>query len=83
MRAVAEHLRKTEADGLGQLFDVWANSAGFTSLRRPGVRFEWCTEDGEALVFNCVFCNWNAYDPYKAMDLFPADEATFAWLNRR
>ena len=83
VRAVAEHLRKTEADGLGQLFDVWANSAGFTSLRRPGVRFEWCTEDGEALVFNCVFCNWNAYDPYKAMDLFPADEATFAWLNRR
>jgi transcriptional regulator with XRE-family HTH domain len=82
VRAVAEHLRKTDPDGLGQLLDVWSNSEGFDSLRRPAVRFEWQTEAGEALVFNCVFGNWNAYDPYKAMDLFPADEATFAWLNQ-
>lgn len=83
VRAVAEHLRKTEADGLGQLFDVWSNSPGFDSLRRPAVRFEWRTGEGEDLVFNCVFGTWNAYDPYKVMDLFPADEATFAWLERR
>ncbi|MEO6043590.1 MAG: helix-turn-helix transcriptional regulator [Tepidiformaceae bacterium] len=82
VRAVAEHLRKTEADGLGQLFDVWSNSPGFSSLRRPAVRFEWRTEEGEDLVFNCVFGTWNAYDPYKVMDLFPADEATFGWLER-
>ena len=82
VRAVAEHLRKTEADGLGQLFDVWSNSPGFSSLRRPAVRFEWRTGEGEDLVFNCVFGTWNAYDPYKVMDLFPADEATFGWLNR-
>ena len=82
VRAVAEHLRKTEADGLGQLFDVWSNSPGFNSLRRPAVRFEWRTEEGEDLVFNCVFGTWNAYDPYKVMDLFPANEATFGWLNR-
>lgn len=82
VRAVAEHVRKTDPEGLGQLLDVWSNSPGFDSLRRPSVRFEWRTEEGDDLVFNCVFGNWNAYDPYKAMDLFPADEATFAWLGR-
>ena len=82
VRAVAAHLRRTETEGLGQLFDVWANSEGFDSLRRPAVRLEWTTEAGEDLAFNCVFWNWNAYDPYKAMNLFPADEATFAWLGR-
>ncbi len=82
IRAVAEHLRGSEAEGLGQLFDVWANSPGFDSLRRPGVRLEWRTGEGEDLAFNMVFCSWNAYDPYKAMDLFPADEATFGWLGR-
>jgi transcriptional regulator with XRE-family HTH domain len=82
IRAVAESLRKTEAEGLARLFDVWANSEGFDSLRRPAVRFEWTTEAGEELAFNCVFTTWNAYDPYRAMQLFPADEATFAWLGR-
>ena len=79
---MAEHVRKTDAEGLSELLDVWSNSPGFDSLRRPSVRFEWRTEEGDDLVFNCVFGNWNAYDPYKAMDLFPADEATFAWLGR-
>ncbi len=82
VRAVAEYLRKSEPDGLAQLFDVWSNSAGFDSLRRPAVRFEWRTENGDELTFNCVFSGWNALDPYKAMDLFPADAATFAWLER-
>jgi hypothetical protein len=82
VRTVAEHLRKTDPEGLRQLLDVWSNSEGFDNLRRLGVRFEWRTEQGDDLAFNCVFCSWNAYDPYKAMDLFPADEATFAWLNR-
>ena len=82
LRAVAEHLRRTEAGGLAALFDIWEHSEGFDSLRRTAVRLEWTTEAGDELAFNTVFSNWNAYDPYKAMDLFPADEATFAWLNR-
>lgn len=82
VRAVAEHVRKTDREGLEQLLDVWENSEGFDSLRRAAVRFEWTTDQGDALAFNCVFSNWNAYDPYKAMDLFPADEPTFAWLAR-
>ena len=82
VRAVAEYLRRTDAEGLGALFDVWANSPGFDSLRRPAVRFEWRTEVGENLAFNCVFGTWNAYDPYKVMDLFPADAATFGWLGQ-
>ncbi len=40
------------------------------------------TENDEELSFNCVFSNWNAYDPLKAMDLFPANATTFAWLAR-
>jgi transcriptional regulator with XRE-family HTH domain len=82
VRGIAESLRKTEMAGLEQLFDVWANSEGFDSLRRPAVRFEWTTEAGDELAFNCVFTTWNAYDPYRGMNLFPADEATFAWLGR-
>ncbi len=82
VRAVAEALRKTESEGLRRLIEVWEHSADFESLRRPGVHFEWRSDEGEALAFNCVGTNMNAYDPYKAMDLFPADEATFAWMAR-
>jgi len=82
VRAVAEYLRTSDPEGLARLLEVWSNSGGFDSLRRVGVRFEWRTEQGDALAFNCVLCNWNAHDPYKAMDLFPADAATFAWLDR-
>ena len=46
------------------------------------MRFEWSTEVGESLAFNCVFGTWNAYDPCKVTDLFPADAATFGWLGQ-
>ncbi len=79
---VGRELRVSHAAGLDRLASVWRESPGFTSLRRPGVAFEWTTVAGEQLSFNCVITGITAVDPYKALDLFPADPATFAWLGR-
>lgn len=79
---VGRQMRASHAAGLERLASVWRDSPGFTSLRRPGVAFEWTTEAGEDLSFNCVITGISAADPYKALDLFPADPATFAWLGR-
>ena len=80
LREVATQLRRDSAAGIERLADVWRTSPGFNSLRRPGVRFDWTAGDGAELAFNCVISGWNSADPYKALDLFPADAATFAWL---
>lgn len=80
LREVATQLRRDSAAGIERLADVWRTSPGFNSLRRPGVRFDWTAGDGAELSFNCVISGWNSADPYKALDLFPADAATFAWL---
>ena len=79
---VARELIRTERDGIDRVADVWRSSPGFTSLRRPGVPFHWTTPSGEQLAFNCVIAGLTPADPYKALDLFPADPATFRWLNR-
>lgn len=79
---VGRQVMRTHPDGIERLAAVWRDSPGFTSLRRPGVRFEWTTEAGEELAFNCVITGISAADPYKALELFPADPATFAWLGR-
>jgi|GEM_PF-4168651 len=83
LREVAAQLRREAAAGIDRLADVWRSSPGYDSLRRPGVRFEWTADDGNELAFNCVISNWNSFDPYKALDLFPADAATFQWLADR
>ncbi len=82
IRGVAQHLRKTDPEGLAMLLDIWEQSPGVAAHRRVAHRFDWTTEDGSELKFHCVFTNWNAFDPYKAMDLFPVDGATFGWLSR-
>jgi transcriptional regulator with XRE-family HTH domain len=83
LRVVSEHVRRANADGLSRLDDIWHRSAGVSSLQRPGVRFEWTTESGDELTFNCTISGWNSYDPYKALDLYPADQKTFSWLEGR
>lgn len=82
LRDVASQIRSENADGIGRLADVWRASPGYTSLRRPGVSFAWTAEDGTELLFNCTISGWTSLDPYKALDLFPADAATFEWLGR-
>lgn len=79
---VGRQMMRSHPAGLERLAAVWCDSPGFTSLRRPGVRFDWTTQAGEDLSFNCVITGISAADPYKALDLFPADPATFAWLGR-
>lgn len=79
---VGRQLMRTSPGGIERLAAVWRDSPGFTSLRRPGVTFEWTTEAGEDLLFNCTITGITAADPYKALDLFPADPATFSWLGR-
>ena len=81
IRGVAQHLRKTDPEGLAMLLDIWEQSPGVAAHRRVAHRFDWVADDGSELRFHCVFTNWNGFDPYKAMDLFPADGATFAWLS--
>lgn len=80
VRAVAQHLRKTDPTGLAMLLDIWEQSPGVSSHRRVATPFDWLADDGTRLRFHCVFTNWNSLDPYKAMDLFPADSVTFDWL---
>lgn len=82
LRDAASQIRSENARGINRLADVWRASPGYTSLRRPGVRFAWTAEDGTELSFNCTISNWTAFDAYKALDLFPADAATFEWLER-
>jgi len=79
---VGRQVMRTHPAGIERLAEVWRNAARFTSLRRPGVPFEWTTARGEALRFNCVITGLSAADPYKALDLFPADAATFSWLEQ-
>lgn len=79
---VGRQLMRSSPGGIERLASVWRDSPGFTSLRRPGVAFEWTTEAGDALAFNCTVTGITAADPYKALDLFPADPATFSWLGQ-
>lgn len=82
LREVAAQLRQESPQGIERLAEVWRASPGYSSLRRPGVRFEWTADDGVELAFNCTISGWNAFDAYKALDLYPADAATFQWLER-
>ncbi len=66
--------------GLERLAAVWAQSPGFSSLRRPGLQVSWTTSRGEELLFNCTASGITPADPYKALDFHPANAATFAWL---
>jgi transcriptional regulator with XRE-family HTH domain len=82
IRGVAQHLRKTDPEGLAMLLDIWEQSPGVAAHRRVAHRFDWVADDGSELRFHCVFTNLTSFEPYKAMDLFPADAATFDWLSR-
>ena len=82
IKPVLDYVRETDPSALQQLREAWRKSPGADGLRRVAFHFEWTTENDEELSFNCVFSNWNAYDPLKAMDLFPANATTFAWLAR-
>jgi transcriptional regulator with XRE-family HTH domain len=79
LMALSRQLLPEHRLGVERLVHLWDTSPGFTSLRRPGVRFEW-TIDSAALAFDCVISSVTAADPYKSLDLFPADAATFEWL---
>lgn len=79
---VGRQLVRTNPTGLDRLADVWRRSPGFANLHRPGVRFEWTTPEGDDLAFHCVISGITVMDPYKSLDLFPADPSTFAWLGR-
>jgi hypothetical protein len=81
--SLGRELRATNREGLDRMAAVWTASEGFTSLRRPGVRVRWCTPAGDELVFNCTASGISPADPYKSLDFYPADAATFAWLERR
>lgn len=79
---VGRQVMKTNPAGVERLADVWRSSSGFAGLHRPGVRVEWTTPEGDELAFHCVISGITVMDPYKSLDLFPADPATFAWLER-
>ena len=77
--ALGRQLLPAHRTGVERLMDLWDNSPGISSLRRPGVRFEW-TSSESSLAFNCIISGVTAADPYKSLDLFPADPTTFNWL---
>lgn len=49
---------------------------------RVAVPLVWQHDDGTILAFACIVSLWSAYDTLWAIDLHPADAATWAWLNR-
>ena len=78
--SLGRELRATHREGLDRMAAVWMASQNYTSLRRPGIQVRWRTPDGEALAFNCTASGITPRDPYKSLDFYPADAATFRWV---
>ncbi len=83
---VAHVLEREKAAGRGDealrsLYAVWrANPRGRLCAR---VSFPLqCHTRGAQLRFNALLTTWNLYDPRWAIDLHPADAATWAWLGQ-
>lgn len=57
---------------------------GFEQELRPRVTttLEWEAPDGALLRFHVVTDLWNSSDPYWAIDMHPADAATWRWFGR-
>lgn len=55
---------------------------GSEDAPRVATTIEWEAPDGEILRFHAVADVWNSYDPYWAIDIHPADSATWRWFGR-
>jgi len=55
---------------------------GSEDAPRVATAIEWEAPDGKILRFHAVADVWNSYDPYWAIDLHPADSATWRWFGR-
>ncbi len=79
--AVVHHVR--ERDGhtrnLAALFDAWRTNRQVSWSARLAFDVRWHAP-GASLAFHAVIAPWNPFDPYWAIDLHPADAATWAWF---
>ena len=79
---VIHHVRERDghARHLAALFDAWRANRQATWSARLAFDVQWRAGDAE-LLFHAVIAPWNPFDPYWAIDLHPANAATWEWLS--
>lgn len=76
---IVRDLRKSSPKVLRQMTAAWEHAK---NERCPRVMtdLQWIASDGELLSFHCGVDGWNTYDAKWALDLHPADSATWRWM---
>ncbi len=75
------HIAEQHTAGFNALWAIWAATPPPGEERRWSFRAEWRLADGTELNFNCVIGPWDTLSAGNAFDWFPADGATWRWLD--
>ena len=78
---LVRHLRRTSRETLDALVAAW-DAQQHEDSPRVVTTVEWQLENGQPLRFHVVVDQWNSFDPYWAVDMHPADSATWRWFGR-
>ena len=78
---LVRHLRRTSRETLDALVAAW-DAQQHEDSPRVVTTVEWQLENGQPLCFHVVVDQWNSFDPYWAVDMHPADSATWRWFGR-
>ncbi len=81
LRALARQLRAESPEIFAALTEVDLSTEP-EAPPRVAVLVEWRTPEGTQLRFHCLVAHWNAFDAVWAIDLHPADAATWRWFGR-
>lgn len=80
LRAVLDDIHRDDPGIVARLRELWRASPPVMLTDRLVAPLVWRREDGTRLAFHCVIATWNTFDPFWAIDLHPADAATWTWL---
>lgn len=75
------HIAEQHTAGFNALWAIWSATPPPGEERRWTFRAEWRLADGTELNFNCVIGPWDTLSAGNAFDWFPADGATWRWLD--
>lgn len=65
------------------LFALWSAAEPWPHYNRITWKVEWHPADGTRLQFDATLSGWNYFDASGVQDWFPADAATWRWLEDR